>query len=195
MNAQALIWWISALAKRLGLWGLLGLCLLVLSAFIYWIKVPAILNEIAAVEQAQVSLDQQREAKKQAQATNPAKQDALAATVFFDRFKSLKAVPALLKDLHKLAKQRQLALEVGDYRYQKAKSQRNENGLLLTQYKMIFPVEGRYTDIRRFIDDALAQNPEMALLDLQVVREDRHTNVVAARLVFAVYVKVINEPR
>ncbi len=176
-------------AKRLGLWGLLGLLLLVMCAFIYWVKVPAVLAEIEAAEQAQANLDQQWQAKKQAQAQDPAKQDAQAAAVFYERFKSLKAVPALLKHLHKLAKRHRLTLEVGDYRYQKAKSKRNENGQLLTQYKMIFPVEGRYTNIRQFIETALAESPEMALLDLQVVREDRHTSSVAARLVFAVYVK------
>lgn len=189
MNAQAFIWWITALAKRLGLWGLLGLLLLMLSAFVYWVKVPLVLAEIEATEQAQVNLDQQREAALQQQAQDPAKQDAQAAAVFYERFKSLKAVPELLKRLHQLAKRHRLTLEVGDYRYQKTKSKRHENGQLLTQYKMIFPVEGRYTNIRQFIETALAEHPEMALLDLQVVREDRHTNLVAARLVFAVYVK------
>lgn len=189
MNAQAFIWWITAQAKRLGLWGLLGLLLLAMCAFIYWVKVPAVLAEIEAAEQAQANLDEQRQAKKQAQAQDPAKQDAQAAAVFYERFKSLKAVPELLKRLHTLAKRHHLTLEVGDYRYQKAKSKRNENGQLLTQYKMIFPVEGRYTDIRQFIEAALAETPEMALLDLQVVREDRHISSVAARLVFAVFVK------
>ncbi len=189
MNGQALRWWIIALAKRLGLWGLMGLLLLVLCAFIYWVKVPEVLVEIESAEQAQANLNQQREAKIQALAEDPAKQDAQAAAIFYERFKSLEAVPKLLKRLHKQAKRHRLTLEVGDYRYQKAKSKRNENGQVLTQYKMIFPVEGRYTNIRQFIEVALADNPEVALLDLQVVREDRHTNTVAARLVFAVYVK------
>lgn len=189
MSMQALLWWVNTQSKKLGLWGLLGLLLLVLCAFIYWVKVPEILADIAAAEQAQANLDQQREANIQKQAQDPAKQDAQAAAVFYKRFKGLKAVPELLKQLHKLAKRNGLTLEIGDYRYQKAKSKRNENGQLLTQYKMIFPVEGRYTNIRKFIEAALAERPEMALLDLQVVREDRHTNTVAARLVFAVYVK------
>lgn len=189
MNGQAFIWWITALAKRLGLWGLMGLLLLVMCAFIYWVKVPEVMVEIEAAEQAQANLDQQREAQIQEQAEDPAKQDAQAAAVFYERFKHLDAVPALLKRLHKQAKRNRLTLEVGDYRYQKARSKRNDNGQVLTQYKMIFPVEGRYTDIRQFIEAALADNPEVALLDLQVVREDRYTNTVAARLVFAVYVK------
>ncbi len=186
MNTASLLWWVQTTAKKLGFWGLLGLLLLAICAFVYWVKIPALQSDIDAAITAQANLDQQRQDQRLKSAQDPAQQEAKEAATFYTRFPQLTAVPALLGRLHALAKQHHLRLEIGDYRYKKIKSASAEP---LTQYKMTFPIEGRYTDIRQFIDYALSENPELALLDLQVVREDRHTATVTARIVFAAYVK------
>lgn len=191
MNSQTLMWWAGTLTKRLGLWGVLGMLLLIGSAVMYWVKIPAVAAEIQRVEHELANLDQARanKIKKRDLALDPAKQDAKVAAQFYTRFPQLNGVPDLLRSLHQLAKGQRLRLEVGDYRYQKARSRRQAAAQKVTQYKMIFPVEGQYPNIRKFIEQALAKHPALALLDIQVVRDNRKASMVAARIVFAVYVK------
>lgn len=189
MSHRYLVWWVTAQSKRLGVWGMIALIMLIVCAFIYWVKVPAIQADIQQAKQAQAERDKAQADKVMQQSLNPEKQAAKDAASFYQRFPTIKGIPQVMAALHRLAKQHRITLEVGDYRYQKSKVRRGEHGNVLTQYKMVFPVEGRYTDIRTFIEAALANKPELALQDLQVVREDRHTSVVMARIVFAVFVK------
>lgn len=189
MNKAYCIWLIRAFSQKIGFWGLLGLLLLVGSIVFYWLCIPMMQADIAQASAARLTRDQAQQAQAEKEARNPAKQDAKAVAQFYQQFPQLTAMPSILGELHQLAKAHRLTLEIGDYQYKRAKQKRGETTQVLTRYKMIFPVEGRYTDIRQFIDAALIARPEMALLDLEIVREAREVPDVMVRIVFAVFVK------
>ena len=59
----------------------------------------------------------------------------------------------------------------------------------LVRARMTFPVHGRYTDIRRFIDSTLATVPGAAVDGLRLQRKDIGAAEIDADIRFAVYVR------
>lgn len=59
----------------------------------------------------------------------------------------------------------------------------------LAQYRMTFPIKGRYPDIRRFIDTVLTTIPSAALEGLRVERKAVGDESVAADLRFVVFLR------
>jgi Tfp pilus assembly protein PilO len=188
MNAKYFYWWLSTIAKKLGMWGLLGLFLVIASLVFYAINIPKAKQKIAMVKTEQVN--QTKQHAQERNADQPTVQNAEEEVdAFYRRFPTVDALPTILAKLNHIANKQSILLSIGDYRYKEVKAKKKTNTRELTNYKIVFPVEGPYTNIRRFVSDALKAFPEMALMDFQVVRDDSNSRMVAARLEFVVFVK------
>lgn len=188
MDIQYVYWQLTSWLKKLGAWGLIGLLLLMITLLFYLVKIPETQTRI---ETAKAALKQQS-ARRDAQAAKqrPTMQNAEEEVQdFYSRFPTVDGLPAILGQLHKIAKQQSLTLVVGDYQYKALKTKRKNNVRELTKYKIVLPVDGSYTKIRAFIAESLQAMPELALMDLQVVREDSQSRDVAARVAFVVFVR------
>lgn len=189
LNLPYMIWSLTRYAKKLGIWGLLGLFLLVVSIFAYGIKVPLLNAQIAVLK-----TEQAKQAKANALDGVNKHEPIIQNTdeeisKFYSRFPSVHLLPEVLAELNKIAKKNQIELIVGDYKFTALKAKKEAVQRALTKYELIFPVQGTYAQIRSFVSQALKALPEMALLDLQVVRESPSVANVDARLVFVVFVK------
>ncbi len=92
-------------------------------------------------------------------------------------------LPRIVGKVFLLAGTAQLTLERGRY---ELSPMRNGH---LAQYRMSFPIKGRYPDIRRFIDSVMATVPSAALDGLRVERKTVGDESVSADLRFAVFVR------
>lgn len=177
------------MAKKLGAWGLLGLFLVIASLVFYAINIPKAKQKIELVKAEQLNQSRKQRAQDR-NADQPTVQNAEEEVdAFYSRFPTVEALPKILAELNQIANKQGILLSIGDYRYKEVKTKRKTNARALTKYKIVFPVEGQYTNIRGFVSKALKAFPEMALMDLQVVRDDSNSRAVAARLEFVVFVK------
>lgn len=176
------------MTKKLGMWGLLGVFLVIASLVFYAINIPKAKQKIALVKAEQLNQSTKQHAQhdeQTAELQNPEEE----VSAFYNRFPTVEALPTILAKLNKIASKQSILLSIGDYRYKEVKAKKKTNTRELTQYKIVFPVEGQYTNIRQFVSESLKAFPEMALMDLQVVRDDSNSRLVAARLAFVVFVK------
>jgi len=190
LNLHYLIWHAKTSAKSLGVWGLLGLFLLLASITFYFIKVGEVKHNIQLAK-----IEQQNQVKKNDAINNQHENEAplnAAEEVaqFYSRFPSMEELPKILSELNQIAKNQGIEIDVGDYRLNAIKSSSSTHPRELTKYDVTFPLQGKYSQIRAFIAETLEKFPEIALMDLQVIREGTTTSSVEATIVFAVYVKV-----
>ncbi len=188
MNGQYLYWGLTAIAKKLGLLGLIALCLVIASLVFYAIKIPQIKADIANVKMQQADQVKKQAAKVNAIEKPTERSQAEEVDMFYSRFPKVEELPDVIAQLYSIAVQQNIALNIGDYRYKSLKA-KNQHKHALNKYEIVLPVEGQYTNIRKFVSQSLKALPEMALIDLQIVREDKATREVSARLVFVVFVK------
>jgi Tfp pilus assembly protein PilO len=189
LNLPYIVWSLTSFAKKLGVWGLLGLLLLLISIFAYGIKVPLLNAQITTLK-----IEQAKQAKANALDSVNKHEPIIQNTEeevskFYSRFPSVHLLPEVLAELNKIAKNNQIELTIGDYKFTEIKTKKEAIQRALTKYELIFPIQGTYAQIRSFVSQALKALPEMALLDLQVVRESPSVERVDARLVFVVFVK------
>jgi len=189
LNLSYFLWWLTSYAKKLGIWGLLGVFLLLVSLLAYGIKVPMLSAQIEALKLAQAK-QAKTTALDHAGNVEPIIQNTEEeVTRFYSRFPSVHLLPDVLSELNTIAKKNQIELIVGDYKLTELKTKKDAKLRVLTKYELIFPVQGTYAQIRSFVSQALKALPEMALVDLQVVRESPSVERVDTRLVFVVFVK------
>lgn len=188
-NRANLLWLLTNTAKKLSIWGLIGLFLLLASVIVYCLKAPHISQQIRAIKAEQTALiEHQSQVAKRGQ--KPLVENTeQEVTKFYARFPSAKALPTVLATLNNMAKQQNIELIVGDYKFSEVKTKQREHVKVLTQYQIVFPVQGSYSSIRQFVAQSLKALPEIALIDLQIVRETSTSAMVDARLEFVAYVK------
>lgn len=188
-NRANLLWIFTNIAKKLGIWGLIGLFLLVVSVIVYCLKAPQISQQIRALQVEQTALIA-HQSKGASRAQQPVVENTeQEVTKFYARFPSAKALPTVLATLNNMAKKQNIELIVGDYKFSEVKTKQREHVKALTKYQIVFPVQGSYSSIRQFVAQSLKALPEIALIDLQIVRETSTSAMVDARLEFVAYVK------
>jgi hypothetical protein len=74
-------------------------------------------------------------------------------------------------------------LNRGDYKLTQIKKAE------FSRYHIVFPVVGKYTQIRQFIAVVLAALPALGLSDVQITRENSLSPTVEARLEFVLYLQ------
>lgn len=165
----------------LGPTGLAGLALLLGSAVVYLgIVVPE--NHQALINTE--ALLQAKAHPKNAEVDQaPEIGDAKELEEFYGQFPELKGLSGLVEDLHGLADDSGVILDLGEY-----KLQVEDDGKLF-RYEILLPVKTGYPEMRRFIAGALHQFPTLGLKDISFKREAIAENVAQARLNFVLYLK------
>lgn len=175
MNAAHALAWLHYGAVRLGWPGLLGLGLALAAAT----TALAVNVPLAA---ANAALHERIATLAQAPAAEA------AAALPADAARALAALPdsaalvPLVAAIHAGAQRRQVALEQGEYTWQRAAEGR------AARYRMAFPARGGYPQLRAWAAELLAAQPQLALDEFDLRRENIGSTGVDARVAFVVRV-------
>lgn len=190
LNFANFYWYAAHYAKKLGIWGLLGLLLIIGSSFFYISKIPPLNESTEALILAhqQIAQSQDNDASAQ-QEVPPVQNTAEEIATFYERFPEAVRLPEVLATINQLANQQKIVLNSGDYKLNKIKQTSAANHKTLTKYEITFPVKGPYTQIRTFVANVLEKLPAIALTDIQMSRESTMDSSVESKLVFTLFVK------
>ena len=181
-------WYSTHYAKKLGIWGLLGLCLIIGSAVFYMSNISGLNASTEALMQARLDAESRNHKSVVKDETPPRKNSAEEIAAYYQRFPKAESLPEILATINQLANQQKLALNNGDYKLSKIK-QSSALRKALTQYEITFPVTGQYTQIRTFVAKVLARQPAIALTDIQMHRENTMDPNIESKLVFTLFLK------
>lgn len=175
MNAAFALAWLRHGAARLGWPGLLGLAL----------GVAAAAGGVAVVQPLETGSAALREQVAAARAQLEAKPAALPETeaLTLARLPGGAALVPLVAAVHAGARQHQIALDQGEYVWQR------ETGSRAARYRMIFPARGTYSQLRGWTAGLLAAHPELVLDEFDLRRESIGSETVEARVQFGVRVE------
>jgi Tfp pilus assembly protein PilO len=188
-NTHYLSWVLRAIAKKLGLWGLLSLLMIGLTLAMFISKTTEIQQEINLLE-TKIAEKEASSPSSEVIETPVAQNNTLQTmTEFYQTFPSAPAIPDTLSQLNQLAAAQQLLLNSGDYKLNKVVAKNTTSIRTLTQYEMVLPIEGSYHNIRAFIAGILSTLPSVAISDIQIKRESTLSPQVEARLVLIFFVR------
>jgi Tfp pilus assembly protein PilO len=182
-------WLLGRLAKALGVWGLLGVAILLASSIFYVVNVLPTSKQLLQAQNAlQTKLTQsnnnrvssQKEAPVQVTPTQTSTQEIAE---FYKRFPAGSSLPKWLRLIDASALKQHLVLNRGDYKLTQTKQGQ------LQRYEIVLPVSGGYVQIRQFIANVLQQLPALALTDCQMKRDNAMSPIVEARLVFVLFLQ------
>lgn len=182
-------WYLSHFAKKIGSWGLIGLCLTIASMLFYVSKVPeieAITEEARATKEELIAKSNNNKIFDVAESTPQTSFDEINR--FYSTFPKAVALPQVLAMINRIANKQKLALNSGDYKFNKVKETNTVNKKKITKYEIVLPIKGQYLQIRTFIAEVLQQSPALALMDMQIRRENSLNQSVDAKLVFVIFV-------
>lgn len=182
IDVNHLRWLVSKYLSALGLWGLLGVAIIVSCLLIYVTYIME-LDEQVTLTQSKLKQLSQTPIKLATLPKTQIQTTAQDVTKFYDLFPAGASLPKWLSMMDAMAIKRHLILNRGDYKLSQTKQ-----GELL-RYEIVFPVVGQYIQIRQFIADVLLKLPALALNDLQIKRENSLSPTVEARLVFVLFLK------
>jgi len=175
-------WLLGRTARTLGLWGLLGIGLIVSCIIFYMATIHKLQQEIITTQsefdekklnESHIALPQVQQAQTSAQEIDE----------FYKRFPAGSSLPKYLHLINQTAVKQHLVLNRGDYRFSQTKQ-----GQLL-RYEIVMPLIGKYTQVHQFVSEVLLAIPALALSDLQIKRENVLSPTVEARLVFVLFLK------
>lgn len=187
-NLHYWLWQSRQIAKKLGLFGLLGLAIALGCGLFYASKITPINDKILQHNESiqQVKLNNAEQKNLSIPINNVPQQitnDDI--TKFYARFPNGASLPKWLSLLNETAVKQGLLLNRGDYKLTQIKStQIKANPGQLSRYEIVLPVTGQYSQIRQFIAQVLYQMPALALSEMQIKRENTLRPTVEARLVF-----------
>ena len=202
LNLLYWLWQLRQIVKKLSLFGLLGLAVILGCGLFYASKIMPINDQILeyneSIQQAKLSNAEQKNLSipiknVPQQITND------DITRFYARFPDGASLPTWLSLISETAVKQGLLLNRGDYKLTQIKSTKNsllKNPSLsknpssasthaqLSRYEIVLPVTGQYSQIRQFVAQVLYQMPALALSEMQIKRENTLRPTVEARLVF-----------
>jgi Tfp pilus assembly protein PilO len=189
INLQYLYWLIANNAKKIGTWGVIGVALAIASLLFYATKIPeveALIKETQTTKEEAIA--KVNRTKVASEEFTP--QSNLEETNrFYAIFPKATALPESLSSIYEIANKQKLALNSGDYKFNKIKQTSALSEKNLTKYEIVLPVKGKYISIRTFVAEVLQKLPALALMDMQVRRENSLSQNVEARLIFVLFVK------
>ena len=205
-NLHYFAWFLTRLARKLGLFGLLGLAILLACSVFYVANFLPLNQQVKSIENQLAQSKNVSPASnftannKQARVADPKQlstQNSQVTQQDIERFYALfpqgVTLPRWLNTIAQTALKQGLKLNRGDYRLtaqqlNKSHTNNGRNGQF-SRYEIVLPVTGRYTQIRLFITDVMRQIPALALSDLQIKRQSSSSPTVDARLVFVLLVQ------
>ena len=185
------VYWLSGrLSKTLGVWGLLGIVIILASSIFYFVNfLPASRQLLEVQNEFQNKLEiTQKNGRENSQKVIPiqvvpAQTSTQEIAEFYKQFPAGASLPKWLRLIDTTALKRHLVLNRGDYKLTQSKQGQ------LQRYEIVLPVSGSYVQIRQFIADVLQQLPALALSDLQIKRDNAMSPIVEARLVFVLFLQ------
>jgi len=137
----------------------------------------------AVLPQRQQLLDLDQQIRQAHHLSNTADTPPVRLNRFMNTLPKRSELPNVLGKVFALAGAAGVTLDHG--RYELAPTRAGH----LAQYRMTFPIKGRYPDIRKFIDSVLTTVPSAALEGLRIERKAVGEDTVAADLRFSVFVR------
>ena len=190
LNIHYWYWLLGRFAKTLGLWGLLGIIIILGSSIFYVVSfLPASEQLLEAQNELQNKLEythkngQENSQKEIPAQVAPTQTSLQEIAEFYKQFPAGASLPKWLRLIDTTALKRHLILNHGDYKLTQSKQGQ------LQRYEIVLPVSGNYIQIRQFIADVLQQLPALALSDLQIKRDNVMSPIVEARLVFVLFLQ------
>ena len=185
------VYWLSGrLSKTLGVWGLLGIVIILASSIFYFVNFLPTSRQLLEVQnELQNKLEiTQKNGRENSQKVIPvqvvpAQTSTQEIAKFYKQFPAGASLPKWLRLIDTTALKRHLVLNRGDYKLTQSKQGQ------LQRYEIVLPVSGSYVQIRQFIADVLQQLPALALSDLQIKRDNAMSPIVEARLVFVLFLQ------
>lgn len=171
-NVQLALAWLRYGAERLGWPGLLGLVLGGTAATL-WLAVVIPLETDNAEQRANIFALRAR-IEAQPEIVPAAEARTLAG------LPGGNALLPLVAAVHAGARQQRIALELGEYVWQR------ESGNRPARYRMIFPARGNYANLRGWTAALLAAQPELVLEEFDLRRENIGSETLDARVQFSV---------
>lgn len=98
---------------------------------------------------------------------------------FYAQFPPQAALSELLRALHQLAQECGVELVLGEY-----KLSHERNALALQRYEIILPVKARYSELRRFLDQAALRFPTLGLSEISIKRDAVNEGEAEVRLMY-----------
>ena len=190
LNIHYWYWLLGRFAKTLGLWGLLGIIIILGSSIFYVVSfLPASEQLLEAQNELQNKLEythkngQENSQKEIPAQVAPVQTSLQEIAEFYKQFPAGASLPKWLRLIDTTALKQHLILNHGDYKLTQSKQGQ------LQRYEIVLPVSGNYIQIRQFIADVLQQLPALALSDLQIKRDNVMSPIVEARLVFVLFLQ------
>ena len=168
---------------------MIGIALAIASLLFYATKIPEIETLIEEVQAAKVEANTKINKTRIASEELSPQNNLEEINRFYATFPKATALPEALSSIYEIANKQKLALNSGDYKFNKIKRTSVLNEKNLTKYEIVLPIKGKYIPIRTFVAEVLQKLPALALMDMQVRRENSLSQSVEARLVFVLFVK------
>lgn len=190
-NVQYMTWLMSQMVKKLSIWGLLGIACCLASVLFYATQTLNLTRETAdlqlSVDEASrnTKLNETQSLAPEVLQKNPEQEIA----DFYATFPQGKNLADSLRQIQQVALKHQITLNQGDYKLSANKALQMKQEQALTRYELVLPITGKYTKIRQFVSEILAQQPALALNDIQIKRENSLSPTVEARLVLVLFFK------
>jgi Tfp pilus assembly protein PilO len=182
LDIYYIYWVLGKFTKALGLWGLIGIAIIVACFMFYLAKIETLDQEIKAA-QSELDYTKKESTVLVTAQVAPIQTSTQEINEFYRRFPAGASLPKWLSLIDGIAIKQHLILNRGDYKLSQTKQ-----GQLL-RYEIVLPLVGKYTQVRQFIALALLKLPALALSDLQIRRENSLSPTVEARLVFVLFLK------
>lgn len=182
MAAPALkrLWWQAArVARGLGLAGQMGAGVLALSAGVVVIGLRPMQAERVRVEAS--ALEAERSHLTHPLPARASASEQLAA--FEQGFVGDAGIPAAVGRLLDIAAKHRMRIDQAEFKLA------SEAGQPLQRYAMALPVRGEYRAVRRFVLEALHEQPGLALEELSLRRADPRTAALEAQIRFVLFVR------
>jgi hypothetical protein len=174
-----LMWRIKRSGRAMDLSGVIGIVALLLAGGYYLLRYVPLANEVEQLKQA-YAVSSSKPSRFAADEAGMTPQRQLGQ--FYSRLRREAEVPEVLRGLHKGARNAGLRFVRGDYR-----PQRDASGTLL-RYQITLPVKGGYPKVRRFLAQAMRDEPALAL-DGVAFQTDKSGGGLETRVQFTLFVR------
>lgn len=115
---------------------------------------------------------------------SPTAEDRERMQAFVAGLPSHRNIPQAVQDLLKLADQHGVLMAKGDYQFQP------DAAAGFARYRMVLPVQGAGTAVRRFVAAALHAQPSLGIESLQLRREQAQQAQIEARIEWVLYTRL-----
>lgn len=162
--------------------GVLGFVVLLLACLLHWRLLPEEQARLIASEKALLVLQQQL-AQQQRMPVASSPSERLADFYLQLPEASGAAMADALQKMYAAANGQGLVLELGNYHLS------TEFSDPLSRFDIVFPIRGSYPQLRRFIGQALNDNPQLALESVSFRRQSAVDPNVECQLRFGLYLR------